>query len=197
MKRYWLAVVGALVASIVIFSGTASGQEPEEPTTTTTEVPAPEIPTTTVPIDLPGEHIVDGSLALGARFANKTESNCETQGSLSGQQMNLVRTETGNIGGVYGKADIGGSSTGLVMIQLGPLPTAIVAYRATGGCEQDVVGLGGFSSTPTSAKFEGIGYGAFPGDFASFVSADVTVTQAGAPATLDLEAASAFLSTPR
>jgi hypothetical protein len=125
------------------------------------------------------------------------QSNCQAQGSLGSQQMNLVRNETGNIGGVYGKADIGGSSIGMVMVQLGPLPTAVVAYRATGTCEQDVVGIGGYASSPTNARFEGIGFGAFPGDFAEFVTADVNVTQAGGEPNLDIQSAYDFLSAPR
>ncbi len=215
MKRNWLVFLGALVASVTIFSGTASGQEPtttvepptttvEPPTTTTEFIPGPTTtidvpaPTSTIPpIDLPGEYIIDGSMTLGARFQEKVQSNCQAQGSLNGQEMNLVRNETGNVGGVYGKADIGGSSVGLVMVQLGPLPTAIVAYRATGTCEQDVVGIGGFGNSPTTARFEGIGFGAFPGDFAEFVTVDVSVTQAGGAPSLNLQAAYDFLAAPR
>jgi hypothetical protein len=212
VKRYWLVIVGALVASITIFSSSASGQEPtttlpEEPTTTTEFIPPPDDPTTTIdvpaptstipPMDLPGEYVIDGSMTLGSRFQEMVQSNCQAQGSLGGQEMNLVRNETGNIGGVYGKADIGGSSVGLVMVQLGPLPTAVVAYRATGTCEQDVVGIGGYGATPTTARFEGIGFGAFPGDFAEFVTVDVTVSQAGGEPSLDLQAAYDFLAAPR
>ena len=85
----------------------------------------------------------------------------------------------------------------MVLVQLGPLPTAVMAYRATGTCDQDVVGIGGYGSSPTTAHFEGIGFGAFPGDFAEFVTADVTVSQAGGQPNLDLQAAYDFLSAPR
>ncbi|HKY17077.1 MAG TPA: hypothetical protein VJM33_19270 [Microthrixaceae bacterium] len=194
--------MAGVLASFALFATQAGGQEEptttiEEPTTTTEFVPPPDVTTTTEPIVLPGEHIDGGSLILGARFENTPGSDCQVEGSLVGQQMNLIRHETGMIGAVYGKADLGGGQLGLVMVQLGPLPTAVIAYRAMGTCNQDMVGMGGFSSTDTGARFEGIGYGLFPGDFANFVTADVTVTASGGEPSLDIQAAYDFLAQER
>lgn len=206
MKR-WVAVA-AVLASFAAYSTSASGQTDttttsEDPTTTTidlsTTVPdtIPPDVTTTTEVELPGEHIEGGTLILGALFQNSPGADCQVDGSMVGQQMNLVRNETGFIGGVYGKAQLGSGDTGMVMVQVGPLPTAVLVYRTFGTCNQDVVALGGYSSNQTSAHFEGIGYGVYPGDFAKYVTADVQVTASGGEPNLDIQGAYDFLNQER
>jgi hypothetical protein len=216
-----LLAVAGVMASLALFATNASGQTTTvdplttttvdplttttvDPLTTTTVDPlttttTPDVTTTTEPIVLPGEHIDDGSIIIGAKMQNLTGVDCQVQGSIANQQMNLVRTETNMIGGVYGKADMGGGATiGMVLVQLGPIPTAVLAYRALGGaCNQDVLGIGGYSATDTNAHFEGIGYALYPGDFANFVTADVTVNATSPTPNLDIQAAYDFLNTPR
>jgi hypothetical protein len=194
VKRLVLLMAAALVGSLAVWAVPASGQEP--PTTTTTAPPATTT-TTALPVELPGEHIQDGSMTIGARFQNKVEFDCQLSGSLTGQQMNLIRTETNNLGAVYGKANLDFGETGMVLAQLGPLPTAVLAYRTTGACNHDIVALGGYASTPTSATFEGIGFGVYPNDFASFVSVSVQVVASGGEPTLDIQAAYDYLNQPR
>ena len=217
-KRY--AVFGTVIAvvAVTMWSAPVSGQTPTTttttappPTTTTTAPPAtttttllpptttsPPATTTTVPdVDLPGEHIQDGSMVVGARFENKVESDCQLSGSLAGQEMNLIRTETNNLGAIYGKANLDFGEVGAVLVQLGPLPTGVLAYRLTGACNQDMVALGGFAGTTTEVRFEGIGYGIFPNDFANYVSMNVQVTASGGEPTLNLQDAYDFLNLPR
>ncbi len=92
---------------------------------------------------------------------------------------------------------MGADTAGMLMVQLGPLPTAVIVYRSVGTCNQDVVGIGGFGATATSANFSGIGFAAFPGDFAQYVTADVDVGTSGGAPNLDLQSASDFLTAPR
>jgi len=194
VKRFALLVVAVLAGSLALWASPASGQGP---TTTTTTAPPPTTTTTLVPIELPGEYIQDGSMTIGAKFENKVEFDCQLSGSLSGQEMNLIRTETANLGAVYGKANLDFGETGMVLVQLGPLPTAVLAYRTTGACNHDVVALGGFGSTPTSARFEGIGFAVYPNDFAKYVSVNVQVVASGGEPTLDINSAYDYLNSPR
>ena len=215
MKRFLSLMSAGVVLSASLWASSASGQTtttvPDTTTVldTTTTVPdtttiAPDPtttvdpgPTTTVPIILPGEHVTAGSITLGTTFKNAVESNCSLTGALDGQNMNIVKDETGKIGAVYGKATLGGGDAGLVMIELGPLPMAIAAFRTTGGCNQDVVGIGSYAATATTSKLSAIGYGLYPNDFATNVSVDLNVVSSEAPGSLDLQSAYDFLAAPR
>jgi hypothetical protein len=165
-----------------------------DPLSTTTVDP---LTTTTVPVQLPGEAINIGSVAMGAQLRAKPSDGCSVSGSLAGQQMNLVRTETGNIGAVYGKAQMGNDTAGMLLVEMGPLPMALLIYRSVGTCNQDVLGIGGFSSTAASANFSGIGFASFPGDFAKYVMAHVDVSNSGGTPNLDVQSATDFLTAPR
>jgi hypothetical protein len=207
--------MSVLIASVVLLVAPASGQT--DPTTTvdplstttvdplstttvdplsTTTIDPLSTSTTTLP-PLPGEAITNGTVTLGAQLKDKPAGGCSVSGSLAGQQMNLVRNEAGIIGAVYGKAQMGADTAGMLMVQLGPLPTAVLVYRSVGTCNQDVIGIGGFGATATTANFSGIGFAAYPGDFAKYVTAQVSVGNSGGVANLDLQSASDFLTAPR
>jgi hypothetical protein len=167
-----------------------------DPLSTTTVAPL-STTTTTLNVQLPGEAINIGTMSLGAQLRAKPTDGCAISGSLAGQQMNLVRTETGNIGAVYGKAQMGNDTAGMLMVEIGPLPMALIVYRSVGTCNQDVLGIGGFSASPTSANFSGIGFAAYPGDFAKYVMAHVDVGNSGGTPNLDVQAAEDFLTAKR
>jgi hypothetical protein len=210
-----VVVVGGAIAA---FTAPASGQI-EEPTTTVAEVPttvveaptttvaAPEEPTTTlVPttppttipqIDLPGEHVTSGELHLGASFEKAEASSCTVSGSVAGGEMNVMKDEAGNIGAVYGKANLGAAEAGVVMVALGPLPVAIGAFRTTGSCNQDVVTIGSYVSSPTSASLSSVGYGLYPKDFAPTVDISLDVASTEPTASLNLQGAYDFLAAAR
>jgi hypothetical protein len=208
--------MSVVLASVVLFVAPASGQT--DPTTTvdplstttvdplstttvdplsTTTVDPLDTTSTTLPVALPGESITGGTVTLGAQLKDKPAGGCQVSGSLAGQQMNLVRTEAANIGAVYGKAQMGADTVGMLMVELGPLPTAVIVYRSVGTCNQDVVGIGGFGATATTANFSGIGFAAYPGDFASYVTANVDVSNSGGAPNLDIQSAQDFLTAPR
>ncbi len=222
MKRFLSVMTAGVIMSGSLWAGAASGQatDPtttEAPTTTTeaptttaaptttqapdvtttTAAPAPDVTTTTAPIILPGENITDGTLTIGATFDTHIESNCSLTGSLAGQEMNILKDNDGKIGLTYGKATLGGGQAGLVMLELGPLPLAIAASRTIGGCNQDIVAIGSYAATPTTANFSGIGYGLYPNDFATKVTVDLTANASVAPGNLDLQSAYDFLAAPR
>ena len=219
LKRFISLMTAGVLLSLSLSAASASGQtvttttvDPAATTTTvdpaatttlppdTTLPPAttlPAGPTTTVPPVLQGEHITSGTMAVGATYHTQVDSSCALQGDLLGQEMNIILNEAGNIGTVYGKATLGGGDVGLVMVELGPLPMAIVAFRTTGGCNQDVVGIGSYSSSPTVAGFNGGGYSIFPGDFLESVAVGVTVNSSVAPGLLDVQAATDYLNSPR
>ena len=165
---------------------------------TTTVDPGPTT-TSTIPqpAELPGEHVTAGTIELGANFRSEVASTCYMSGSVAGGEINIVKDEAGKIGAVYGKANIGSGDIGLVMVELGPLPMAVTAFRTTGQCNQDVVGIGGYQATPTSATFSSIGYGLFPNDFANNVSVILNVGGTDAGGSLNLQSAYDFLATPR
>jgi hypothetical protein len=172
-----------------------------DPGTTTTLDPGtttlPPAPTTTVPIVLQGEHVTSGTLSVGATFETQVDGTCALAGNLLGQEMNVIFDETGKIGAVYGKATLGGGDVGLVMVELGPLPMAIAAFRTTGGCNQDVVAIGPYTATATTAGLNSIGYAIFPNDYVPNVKIDLTVDSSVAPGSLDLQAAYDYLAAPR
>jgi hypothetical protein len=218
VKRLAIVTIAA-VAALGIAAGPASGQTDSTtttvaPSTTTTVVPATTTtvaaattttaaptPTTTAPapppIALPGEHVAGGQLQVGATFAHASASSCSLSGSVAGGQVNVMKDEKGNIGVVYGKASLGSGDAGLVMVALGPLPLAIGAYRATGSCNQDVIAVGPYRSTPTSTSMDGIGYGLYPKDFAPTVHVSLDVAGTQPTAALDLQGAVQFLTLPR
>jgi hypothetical protein len=170
------------------------------PDTTTTTAPAATTSTTLAPLPpvaLPGELVTGGDLTVGATFKTQTGSDCTATGSVAGGQVNVIRDQNGNIGAVYGKASLDSTQAGLVMVGLGPLPLAISAFRTVGTCNQDVVGIGTYSSTATGASFSSVGYGMFPNDFATNVTVNLTGAATVPTAALDLQAAFAFLATPR
>lgn len=162
-------------------------------TTTTTATPPVTIPQ----VALPGEHVTAGTLSVGATFRTETASTCTASGSVAGGEVNIIRGQTGTIGAVYGKATLGSSQAGLVMVGLGPLPLAISAFRTVGTCNQDVVGIGTYSSTAGSATFQSVGYGLFPKDYATKVTVDLTADSTEPTAALNLQSAYDFLTTPR
>jgi hypothetical protein len=207
----------AAVATLAALAGPASGQVVDTTTTstdvvettTTLEVPtsAPEAPTTTLAspettttipqIDLPGEHVTAGDLRLGATFKTAEASSCTASGSVAGGEVNVMKDEKGNIGAVYGKADLGSAQAGLVMVELGPLPIAIGAFRTMGSCNQDVVTIGSYTATPTSASLSSVGYGLYPKDFATSVEISLDVAGTEPTATLNLQGAYDFLAQQR
>jgi hypothetical protein len=209
VRRIGLLIMSVAIASVVLLVSPASGQTDDTTTTVdpgvtttvdpgvTTTVDPLSTTTTSLDVPLPGEAISNGTVTLGAQLKDKPAGGCQVSGSLAGQQMNLVRNEAGNIGAVYGKAQMGADTAGMLMIQLGPLPMAVIVYRSVGTCNQDVVGVGGFGATATTANFSGIGFAAFPGDFAQYVTAQVTVGGSGGAPNLDLQSASDFLTAPR
>ncbi len=216
MKRILITSVAAVLMSVTATTGPAASQTTTDvPTTTVDPGPTTTVdpgPTTTVdplaptttsapvsipPVELPGEQITAGSINVGASYSTQIDATCELSGSLAGQEMNLVKDEVGNIGAVYGKASVGGGEVGLVMVELGPLPMAIAAFRTTGACNQDVVGIGAYASTPTSADLSSVGYSIYPSDYLNNVRVSVTVGSSQAPAALDMQAANDFLLAPR
>lgn len=218
MKRA-LAVVSVVTAAIALSSVPAGSQTGESTTTTeaatttteavtttteaattTTEAPPTTlaITSTTIPqVDLPGEHVTAGQLSLGASFKEQTAASCTVSGSVAGGEVNIIKDEAGNIGVVYGKADLGAGQGGVVMVALGPLPLAIGAFRTTGTCNQDVVGIGSYEGTPTSAKLSSVGYGIYPQDFANLVEIELQVSATEPTASLNLQSAYDFLAAPR
>ncbi len=220
MKR-WIAGVSIAVTSVALSATPAASQTDvpstvdvpttiaETPTTVatpttvvetpTTEAPPATTPTpTTIPqVDLPGEHVVAGQLSLGATFKEQTAASCTVSGSVAGGEINIIKDEAGNIGVVYGKADLGAGQAGVVMVALGPLPLAIGAFRTTGTCNQDVVGIGSYEGTPTSAKLSSVGYGLYPRDFANLVEIQLDVAGTEPTASLNLQGAYDFLAAPR
>jgi hypothetical protein len=215
----------AFVVSLAVFglsAGSASGQTTDDTTTSTTVAPdattttvAPDTTTTlglpdstttlpvgptttTIPqIALPGEHVTDGTLSVGATFKTLTGGDCTASGSVAGGEVNIIRDQNNNIGAVYGKATLGSTQAGLVMVGLGPLPLAITAFRTVGTCNQDVVGIGTYASTASTATFDSVGYGMFPKDFASKVSVSLDTSATEPTASLNLQSAYDFLATPR
>jgi hypothetical protein len=190
-----------LVSLALAWGGVAGGQE--DPTTTTTESPTttePPPPTSTTipqPDELPGEYVTAGTLRVGASFRDEVASNCYVEGPIGGAEMNIVKGDTGNIGALYGRANLGGD-VGIVMIQLGPLPMAVTAFRTTGQCNQDVVGIGGYESTPTSATLNAaVGYGLYPNDYAENVTVELNVSGTAPGGNLNLQGAYDFLMEPR
>ena len=176
----------------------------EAPTTTapapveTTTTLVPTVPPTTIPqIALPGEHVTSGELHLGASFEHADASSCTVSGSVAGGEMNVLKDEGGNIGAVYGKANLGAAEAGMVMVALGPLPIAIGAFRTTGACNQDVVTIGSYTSSPTSAALTSVGYGLYPKDFASSVDISLEVGATEPTASLNLQGAYDFLAAAR
>ena len=226
MKRFLAVAVTGITVTLAAWTGTASGQvdgstTTETPTTEvptteapTTEAPTTETPTTEAPpttetptteappvtiepVDLPGEQITSGTMTVGATYHTKSENDCTLTGGVGGQEMNLVRDEAGNIGAVYGRASFGGGNVGMLMIELGPIPMAITAYRATGACNHDVIGIGTYDATPNGATLDGIGYSGYPDDYLDKIKVGVQVSGSQAPATLDLQSAYDFLTAPR
>ncbi len=218
MKRFACAVFVVAVAVLGLTAGTAAGQTDTTTTTvaadTTTTTAAPDtttVPdssttttlpvgptTTTIPqVALPGELVTAGTLSVGATFKTDTDSNCTASGSVAGGEINLIRDQAGNIGAVYGKATLGGTTAGLVMVGLGPLPVAITAFRTVGVCNQDIVGIGTYSSTASSATFGSVGYGLFPKDYATNVAVSLDTSATSPSASLNLQDAYDFLATPR
>lgn len=222
MKRFLAVAITGVLVSLAAWTGTAAGQTDEDPTSTTEapptsvvepeptvpepepepdpEPPAPEPeqpPVTIEPVDLPGENITSGTMSVGATYHTKVENDCSLSGGIGGQEMNLVRDEAGNIGAIYGRAAFGGGEVGLLLIELGPLPMAITAYRATGACNHDVIGIGGFDSTPNSAELNSIGYSAYPDDYLDNVHVSLQVNGTQTPAVLDLQSAFEFLTSGR
>lgn len=199
MKRILLGT-SVLVSLALAWSGVAAGQEDPTTTTeaptTTTEAPPPTPTTIPQPDELPGEHVTAGTLKVGATFRDAVSSSCYVEGSIGGAEMNIVKGDTGNIGALYGRANLGGD-IGIVMIQLGPLPMAVTAFRTTGQCNQDVVGIGGFESTPTTATFSSVGYGLYPVDYAENVTVNLTVSGTEPGGNLNLQGAYDFLMEPR
>lgn len=217
MKRVVSAIVVA--AAAVALSAVPASSQTDEPTTTTeapapevtttTEAPAPEVTTTTdappvgvttttIPqVDLPGEHVTAGELSLSASFKEQTAASCSISGSVAGGEVNIIKDEEGKVGVVYGKADLGAGEAGLVLVELGPLPLAIGAFRTTGTCNQDVVGIGSYEATPTSAKLSSVGYGLYPQDYANLVEIELQVGATEPTAALNLQSAYDFLSAPR
>lgn len=215
----------AFVVSLAVFgltAGSASGQTTDSTTTTvapdvttttvapdtttttatsdstTTTIPATGPTTTTIPqIALLGEHVTDGTLSVGATFKTLTGGDCTASGSVAGGEVNIIRDQNNNIGAVYGKATLGSTQAGLVMVGLGPLPLAITAFRTVGTCNQDVVGIGTYASTASTATFDSVGYGMFPKDFASKVSVSLDASATEPTASLNLQSAYDFLATPR
>ncbi|MCC6227169.1 MAG: hypothetical protein IT195_12300 [Microthrixaceae bacterium] len=219
MKRL-VAVVSVVVSAVALSAAPAASQTGEstttvaeptttvaEPTTTTTTLP--EAPTTTVEVspaptsttipqvDRPGEHVTAGQLSLGASFREQTAASCNVSGSVAGGEMNIIKDEAGNIGVVYGKSDLGAGQAGVVMVALGPLPLAIGAFRTTGTCNQDVVGIGAYEGSPTSAKLSSVGYGLYPQDYANLVEIELQVSATEPTASLNLQSAYDFLAAPR
>jgi hypothetical protein len=222
----WIASV-AFVVSLAVFgltAGPASGQTTDGSSTTTTVAPdtttttaPPDATTSTVPPDsttttspstgptattipqvaLPGEHVTDGTLSVGATFKTLTGGDCTASGSVAGGEVNVIRDQNSNIGAVYGKATLGSTQAGLVMVGLGPLPLAITAFRTVGACNQDVVGIGTYASTTSTATFDSVGYGLFPKDFATKVSVSLDASATEPTASLNLQSAYDFLATPR
>ncbi len=166
-----------------VAGGTASA-------TTAPPVSIPQVP-------LPGEQITSGTLTVGATFKDKTGSTCQLSGSLAGQEMNIMLDENGRIGATYGQASIGGGQVGLVMVELGPLPMAVTAFRTTGACNQDVVGIGAYDATAKTAEFKSVGYAVYPNDYLDDVRVSLSVGTSASPATLDLQKAYDFLAAPR
>ncbi len=222
MKRFLAVAITGVLVSLAAWTGTAAGQvdestttteapattvveepeptvpEPTQPEPTTPEPTVPEAPPVTIePVELPGEQITSGTMSVGATYHTKVESDCSLAGGVGGQEMNLVRDEAGNIGAIYGRAAFGGGEVGLLLIELGPLPMAITAYRATGACNHDVIGIGAFDSTPTSAELNSIGYSAYPDDYLDNVHVSLQVDASQAPAVLDLQSAFEFLTSGR
>ena len=212
MKRKILVGLGAAACVFSAWTSSASGQvDPTttlpDVTTTTADVPTTTVaqstttvvaPSTTIPqIALPGEHVTGGTLDVGATFKAATASNCTATGNVAGGEINIMKDTDGKIGAVYGKATLGATTSGLVVVELGPLPLAVGAFRTIGTCNQDVVGIGGYTATPTSAQFQGVGYGAFPSDYADSVSVNLSVTGTEAGGSLNLQSAYDFLAAPR
>jgi len=220
MKRL-VAVVSVVVSAVALSAAPAASQTDEstttvvesttttvaEPTTTTSTVAeattttvasqAAPTPTTIPQVDLPGEHVTAGQLSLGASFREQTAASCNVSGSVAGGEMNIIKDEAGNIGVVYGKSDLGAGQAGVVMVALGPLPLAIGAFRTTGTCNQDVVGIGAYEGSPTSAKLSSVGYGLYPQDFANLVEIELQVSATEPTASLNLQSAYDFLAAPR
>lgn len=205
-----IAAAAVMLSAVPAASQTDSTTTTVDVATTTTEAPAPTTtvatPTTvaaaptstTIPqVDLPGEHVTAGDLTLGATFKEQVAASCTVSGSVAGGEMNIIKDEAGNIGVVYGKADLGAGSAGVVMVGLGPLPVAIGAFRTTGTCNQDVVAIGSYSATASTAKLDSVGYGLYPRDFANNVTIELNVAATEPTASLNLQSAYDFLAAPR
>lgn len=223
MKRIASVAFVVSLAVLGLTAGTASGQTTDDSTTTTSAAPdattstvapdtttttaAPDTTTTTVPgepttttippVALPGELVTSGTLSVGATFKTQSSNDCTATGAVDGGQVNIIRDQKGNIGAVYGKATLGDTQAGLVMVGLGPLPLAITAFRTVGTCNQDVVGIGTYASTASTATFSSIGYGLFPNDYATKVAVSLDASATVPTAALNLQDAYAFLATPR
>lgn len=174
-------------------SGTAPATTDPSGTAPATTAAPVSIP----PVELPGEQITSGTLTVGGIYHTQTGSTCELSGSLAGQEMNIMYDEAGKIGATYGQATLSGGDVGMVMVELGPLPMAVTAFRTTGACNQDVVGIGAYDATATTAEFDSVGYSIFPNDYLDKVRVSLRVGASKAPATLDLQKAYDFLAAPR
>jgi len=209
-----LAVSGSLAA---LLAGVASGQEGDPgPTTTvaettttvaettttiaetTTTTAVPDVTTTSLGVvETAGAKVTAGQLSLGTEFESMTSANCTAEGSLAGGGLNVYTDEENKLGAYYGLATFGANQIAVATVELGPLPLAITAYRSMGPCNVDVIGIGNYSATANTATFDGIGYGAFPGDYANRLTQTLTVDTTTTPADLDLAAVKALLEVER
>lgn len=217
MKKFIVSLV-ASASLAALTAGVASGQEdpgtsttttvetsttvPADTTTTvpgdTTTTVAPDVTTTTLGVvETAGAKVTAGQLSIGTEFDVKTDANCTAEGSLAGGGVNVYTDEENKLGAYYGLATLGGNQVAVATVELGPLPLAITAYRSVGPCGVDVVGIGNYSATATTATLDGIGYGAFPGDYANKITQTLTVDTTTTPADLDLAAVKALLEVER
>lgn len=216
MKKFAVSLV-ASAALAALTAGVASGQEDPTPTTapdtstttvadtssTTTLVETPptqpaDVTTTTLGVvETAGAKVTAGQISLGTEFDTKTDANCTVEGSLAGGGLNVYIDDENKLGAFYGLATLGGNQVAVATVELGPLPLAITAYRSIGPCNVDVIGIGNYSATASTATLDGIGYGAFPGDYANRLTQTLTVDTTTSPADLDLAAVKALLEQKR
>lgn len=170
---------------------------PVESSTTVAPVPTDVTTTTLGVVETAGAKVTAGQLSLGTEFEKKTDANCTAEGTLAGGGLNVYTDEDNKIGAFYGLATLGGNQIAVATVELGPLPLAITAYRSMGPCNVDVIGIGNYSATANTATLDGIGYGAFPGDYANKLTQTLTVDTTTTPADLDLAAVKALLEQER
>jgi hypothetical protein len=166
---------------------------------TTTEAPAPTTTAAPAPIDLPGEHVLAGSLGIDVRFADTPASNCTKTVDLAGGQVNVGYDESGNIGGVYGLTSSGAGSAGVYMVGLGAIPAGVgIVSVSDGECEFDAVGIGSYASDHGWARINGVGAGVHPGrydtgEYVNMFLVDAKIGSTQAPAVLDMNYVKDFL----